>query len=66
MDEPLPVALVCTSCGNVSGALLNTSCVETRGNQSLTAICSSCTASLSQEKGITLDSPENWAKLLED
>ncbi len=66
MPEALPVGLACTNCGNVFGALLNTTRVETSRNQPLKAMCSSCAATLGKEKGIKLDSPENWAKLLED
>ncbi len=66
MPEALPVGLVCTKCGNVFGALLNTTRVVTLGNEPLKAMCSSCAATLSKAKGIKLDSPENWTKLLED
>ncbi len=65
MPEVLPVGLVCTNCGNVFGALLNTTRIETRDSE-LKAICAPCASKLSSDKGIKLDSPENWGKLLED
>ena len=65
MPEVLPVGLVCTNCGSVFGALLNTTRVETRDSE-LKAICAPCASKLSSDKGIKLDSPENWGKLLED
>ncbi len=65
MSEALPVAIVCTNCGNVFGALLNTTRIETR-DSGLKAICTPCASKLSGDKGIKLDSPENWGKLLED
>ena len=65
MAEALPTGLVCTKCGKVFGALLNITRLETRGSE-LKAICQPCVNTLSKEKGIKLDSPENWAKLLEN
>ena len=62
MSDTLPTALVCAQCGTVLGSLFN----APRGAESLKVICESCVTKLSNEKGIKLDSPENWAKLLEN
>ena len=67
MSETLPIAVSCVQCGKVFGALLNATRIETRGAESPEAICMSCVTKLRDEKGIEkLDSPEAWAKLLEN
>jgi len=61
----LPLGLVCIKCGEVFGSLLNPSAVI-RGDrtQRAEAVCAPCVGSLTREKGIVPDSPENWARLL--
>ena len=59
----LPTGLVCTKCGTTFGAILKPSEDKLRGLQ---AVCVRCVSEAAQRKGITLDTPENWAAALSD
>jgi len=63
----MPLGLACIKCETVFGNLLNPSLViaNDRSGQRVEAVCTACVIALRREKGIVLDSPESWARLLE-
>lgn len=58
-----PVGLVCTKCKSMFGSVINPS--DIKDIWQIKAICGMCIERLSNEKGITPNSPETWARLLE-
>ena len=60
-----PAGLVCVRCGEIFGRVFNPSNCFATNAWDVKAIRDRCTAQLSEEKGITPKSPEDWARLLE-
>ncbi len=62
----LPIGLVCKKCGSVFGALIRPNTEEVaRIGKAVESICEPCATELSKQKGISLDSAENWAKIID-
>lgn len=58
----IPLGLVCKKCGYVFGAIVSPKQSEL---PKIESVCQQCIGRLSQEKGITPNSAENWKRLLE-
>lgn len=63
MRKVLPVGLVCKSCGDVFGTLLEPPADLLPEGAQVEAICTPCVGRLSREKGIVPNTPESWEKL---
>ena len=61
-----PAGLMCVKCGEFFGHVLNPSKYIAKSAWDIEAICAKCVEQLTREKGITPESPEDWAYLLED